>query len=300
MATSPERALELIHDEFGAHAGYRALHAKGRFYRGTFTATPRARELTRAAHMSGEPVPTTVRFSNGSGDPTLPDYAPDVRGLAVAFELADRSRHDIVSQTLPTYPFRDQEGFFDALRLRRPSAGTLLRAPLFAIRHPRALLELPESQRVMTSRASFAVRRYYAFHAFKWVDTDGGERWVRYRWLPTVDEPEPSRAETKRRGRDCLFDDLAERLVAGPVRMELEVQIAGPGDDPDDPSDEWPDDRERVIVGTLEVTGPDPDADDATIFDPMRVVDGIEPSNDPVLRYRPAVYSLSHTRRTAR
>ena len=30
----------------------------------------------------------------------------------------------------------------------------------------------------------------------------------------------------------------------------------------------------------------------------MRLVDGIEPSNDPVLRYRPAVYTLSHERRT--
>jgi catalase len=30
----------------------------------------------------------------------------------------------------------------------------------------------------------------------------------------------------------------------------------------------------------------------------MRVVDGIEPSNDPVLRYRPDVYTLSHARRT--
>jgi catalase len=299
VSTSPERALEKIHDAYGAHAGYRALHAKGRFYRGTFTATPRARELTRAAHMSGESVAATVRFSNGAGDPTLPDYAPDVRGLAVGFNLADGSRHDIVSQTLPTYPFGDHEGFFDALRLRRPSLDTLVRAPLFAIRHPRALLELPETQRMITSRASFVARRYYAFHAFRWVDAEGGERWVRYRWLPTVDEPEPSRAEAKQRGRDYLFEDLARRLERDPA-MRLEVQIAGPGDDPDDPSDQWPDERERVIVGDLEVTAIDPDPDDATVFDPMRLVAGIEPSDDPVLRYRPAVYSLSHARRTAR
>jgi catalase len=300
VSTSPERALEIIQEEYGAHSGHRALHAKGRFYRGTFTATPRARELTRAAHMTGEPVPATVRFSNGAGDPTQPDYAPDVRGLAVGFNLADGSRHDIVSQTLPTYPFSDQEGFFHALRLRRPSLGTLVRAPLLAIRHPRSLLQLPESQRVMTSRASYVARRYYAFHAYKWVDAGGGERWVRYRWLPTVDEPEPSRAEVKRRGRDYLFDDLAERLGRGAATMRLEVTVAGSGDDPHDPSDEWPDDRERVIVGDLEVTAIDPDPDEGTVFDPMRLVDGIEPSDDPVLRYRPAVYALSHARRTAR
>ena len=80
--------------------------------------------------------------------------------------------------------------------------------------------------------------------------------------------------------------------------MNLEVQIAGEGDNPHDPSDEWPDDRERVLVGTLEVTAVDDDADDSIIFDPMRLTDGIEPSDDPVLHFRPPVYGLSYARRT--
>jgi catalase len=81
--------------------------------------------------------------------------------------------------------------------------------------------------------------------------------------------------------------------------MRLEVRIAGEGDDPDDPSDEWPDDRETVTVGTLEVIAIDDEADDGIVFDPMRLVDGIEASNDPVLRFRPDVYTHSHARRTA-
>ena len=152
--------------------------------------------------------------------------------------------------------------------------------------------------KVLERRASFAARRYFPFHAYKWVDADGGERFIRYFWLPTVDEADLSKDEAKRRGRDYLFDELAERLERAPVRMELEVQIAGEGDDPDDPSDEWPAERERAVVGTLEVTAIDAGADDGIVFDPMRVVDGIEGSNDPVLRYRPAVYTLSHERRT--
>jgi catalase len=79
--------------------------------------------------------------------------------------------------------------------------------------------------------------------------------------------------------------------------MRLEVQIAAPDDDPHDPSNDWPEDRERVTVGTLEVTAIDDEADDGIVYDPMRLVDGIEASEDPVLRYRPAVYTLSHTRR---
>lgn len=296
--TTPEQAMEIIHARFGAHAGHRALHAKGVICTATFAATPEASRLTRAAQMSGETVPVTARLSNGGGDPTVPDYEPDVRGLAVSFHLPDGSRADILSQTLPHYPFHDQEGFLAAIAISKPSLGALARLPGFALRHPRAVARLPEAQRIMGRRASFAARTYYAFHAYKWIDSDGGERFVRYRWLPTVDEPDLSRDEVKRRGPDYLFDELAARLDREPVRMELEVQIAGPGDDPDDPSSEWPDGRERVIAGTLEITGLDPDADDGIVFDPMRVVDGIEPSGDPALRYRPAVYTLSHARRT--
>ncbi|MFL5869990.1 MAG: catalase [Solirubrobacterales bacterium] len=297
MATSPEKAMELIHARYGAHDGHRALHAKGVICTATFTATSEAARLTRAGHMQGGPVPTIARFSNGGGDPTVPDYVPDVRGLAVSFRLRDGSATDILSQTLPAFPFHDQEGFLAALAVSKPSLGALIRLPSFAVRYPKALAKLPEAQRLMGRRVSFAARTYYAFHAYKWIDADGGERFVRYRWLPTVDEPELAKDEVKRRGANYLFDELAERLEREPVRMRLEVTIAGDGDDPDDPSDDWPAERERLIAGTLEVSAIDPEADDGIVFDPMRVVDGIEPSGDPVLRYRPDVYTVSHARR---
>jgi catalase len=299
VTTSPERAMEIIHARYGAHDGHRALHAKGVICAASFTATPEAPDLTRAGHMSGEPVPATVRFSNGGGDPTVPDYVPDVRGLAVSFHLPDGSRTDILAQTLPHFPFRDQEGFLRAVEVSKPSLGALLKFPAFAFRHTNAISKLPEANRIMGRRASFAARTYYAFHAYRWIDAGGGERFVRYRWLPTIDEPDLPKDAVKGR-RDYLFEELSERLEREPVRMELEVQIAGEGDDPDDPSDEWPEERRRVIVGTLEVTDVDQDADDGIVFDPMRVVDGIEPSGDPALRYRPDVYTLSHARRTAR
>jgi catalase len=53
-------------------------------------------------------------------------------------------------------------------------------------------------------------------------------------------------------------------------------------------------------AGTIEVTGPDPDREqhgEVVVFDPTRVVDGIELSDDPILRYRAAAYSASVSRR---
>lgn len=296
--TTHDEALKIIHGRFGAHDGHRALHAKGVHCVGTFTATAEAATLTKAAHMSGTPVPATVRFSNGGGNPHVPDYVPDVRGLAVSWQLPDGSRTDMLSQTIPHFPFHDQEGFFALLQVSKPGVGALLRLPSFLARYPRAALQFREANSIIEQRLNFWAHRYFPFHAVKWVDADGGSRFVRYAWQPTVEETSLSKAEAKQRGRDYLFDALRERLVREPVRMELEVQIAAEGDNPNDPSDEWPEDRERVTVGTLEVTAIDGDADDGIVYDPMRLTEGIEPSDDPVLHYRPPVYSLSHARRT--
>ena len=296
--TTHDEAMDKIHARFGAHDGHRALHAKGIHCVGTFTATPDAAKLTRAAHMSGTPVPAKVRFSNGGGDPRVPDYVPDVRGLAVSFQLPDGKRTDMLSQTIPHFPFHDQEGFFATLAVSKPGLSGLLRLPAFLARYPRAALQFPEANGVIAQRLNFYAHRYFPFHAVKWVDADGGSRFVRYTWQPTVEERGLSKAEAKERGRDYLSDGLRGRLAQEPVHMDLEAQIAGEDDNPHDPSDEWPDDRQRVTVGTLEVTAVDDDADDGIIFDPMRLTDGIEPSDDPVLHFRPPVYGLSYARRT--
>src|SRR5262245_50282499 len=67
------RSAELVaavhQAEDGIFEGFRAAHAFGRIYAGTFTATPAAKTLTRAAHFQGTPVPVTARFSGAAGDP---------------------------------------------------------------------------------------------------------------------------------------------------------------------------------------------------------------------------------------
>jgi catalase len=80
------------------------------------------------------------------------------------------------------------------------------------------------------------------------------------------------------------------------VRFSLELQIAAPGDLVDDPTARWPATRERVTLGTLQLTDLDTEretGDDVLVFDPSRITDGIELSDDPVLRFRPAAYSDS-------
>ena len=128
---------------FGRHPGRRALHAKGILCKATFTATPEAGKLTRAAHMQGDSIPATVRLSNGGGNPNVPDYKPDVRGLAVKLYLPDGSRTDIVAQSVPRFPVRTPEAFVEPMLAQRPEPAIAWRMPLFLARHPATLLTLP-------------------------------------------------------------------------------------------------------------------------------------------------------------
>jgi catalase len=300
---SPQSALDIINARFGSHRGYRALHAKGILAKGTFTATPEAARLTRAQHMQGDPVPVTARFSNGGGDPTVPDYGPEVRGLAVKFYLPDGTRTDISAQTVPRFPVRTPDAFMNLVRASIPGAARLWRLPVFLATHPEVLPALRANVPSLAPPTSFATIPYNAVHAYKWIDAQDGERYVRYHWLPETEEPRLSRGDAKSRGRDYLHDEIKERLAREPVRFTLELTIAGPGDKIDDPSSVWPDDREKVAAGTLELTGLDTErekGDDVVVFDPTRVTDGIELSDDPVLRYRPAAYSESVERRMSR
>jgi len=79
------------------------------------------------------------------------------------------------------------------------------------------------------------------------------------------------------------------------------LQIAAPDDPVDDPTAPWRDDRETVVGGTLELTGLETGREtgaDVLVFDPTRVADGIELSDDPILRFRSPAYSASIERRS--
>ena len=295
-ATGPVEAIDVIADRFGRHPRTRALHAKGTWCRGSFTPTPGAAELCRAAHLRGEPVSVLARLSNGGGNPRIPDYAPDVRGLAVGFELPEGGRTDLVSQSVPKFFSSTPEEFLDFIRANtgRSAAWKL---PRFLATHPRALRHLPENAKALRRVASFAETRFYGVHAFRWLDADGAATHVRCDWRPAAGERWLGGGEAKRLGRDYLHEGVAGSL---PASWTLDVQVAEPGDDVDDPSSHWPSDRRRVDAGTLEldrVIG-DPERDgEIVVFDPVRITDGIELTADPVLAFRPAAYSESATRR---
>lgn len=299
MSVTPEQAVDVVNERFGRHAGRRALHAKGIFCAGTFTATPEAGRLCRAEHLSGAPIAVRARVSNGGGDPDVADHEPDVRGLAVKFALPDGTSTDISSQSVPRFAFAGVEPFLDFVRASERSPAGLLRLPLVLARQPKLLRSLPANAKAFAPPPSFANVHFYGVHAFKWLDAGGGSRWVRYEWVPQAGSERLGVRAARRLGRDYLFDEFRTRVAAGPVRWTLSVQIAAEDDDPHDPSAHWPPSRERIAAGTLEITSvtDDPEATGPVVFDPTRVTDGIELSDDPVLHFRTRAYTVSVDRR---
>ena len=299
-----ERAVDAANEIYGSHAGHRALHTKGILLAGVFTATEAAAGLTRAAHMQGDKLRATVRFSNASGDPAAPDFAQDGRGLAVKLYLPGGEKTDTVAVTRPTFFVRTPEDFVELMEARRPDPETgqpdLERLGAFLGAHPESATAIQAALQAKPP-ASYAQQRYFGIHAFKWVAPNGSERFVRYSWEPESGVAELTEEEARERGGDYLQEDIANRVAAGPVGFRLQAQLGDEGDPTDDPTVAWPEEREVVEVGRLELTGPEPEREqggDVLVFDPTRVVDGIELSDDPILRFRPGAYSVSIERRS--
>src|ERR1700752_338880 len=119
-----ERIVDAANAIYGTHPHRRALHAKGLYCSGTFTATPEAAAICRASHFQGNPVPALVRFSNGGGDPEGPDAQRESRGLGLKPRPPDGEESDILAVTTPAFVVRTPEEFLELMQLRAPDPET--------------------------------------------------------------------------------------------------------------------------------------------------------------------------------
>ncbi|BBX64331.1 catalase-related peroxidase [Mycobacterium saskatchewanense] len=299
-----ENILSTFSKIFGEHPGIRPAHGKGILLNGTFTPSAAAADLSQAPHLQQDPTPVVVRFSDSTGLPNIPDTDPNAlpKGLAVRFILGDRVHTDIIGHSTDGFPTRTGEEFLELLEAQATSdPANLAGSPLEAFlgSHPAALRFV---QQAKPFPASFARESFFGVSALKFTNAAGQSRFGRYRISPEAGNEYIDESQVQSKDDDYLFTELAERLAAGPIRFTLAVQLAQGSDVVDDATVHWPPDREVRELGTLELTGPV--ADDAAqqkhiIFDPIPRVAGIEPSDDPLLELRAAVYLISGRRRRA-
>lgn len=289
-----EKLIQQLDTIFGLHPGFRPAHAKGILLTGTFTPSPNASRLTKAPHVTRESTPVTVRFSNSTGVPLLPDNDPnaDPRGLAIRFHLAEHVHTDIVSHSTDGFPARTGEEFLEFLQALAGGA-----VEKFLGTHPAALAFV---QTPKPAPASFATEKYFGVTAMRFTNQEGVSRYGRYRIVPESAIEHLSADEAKTKQANFLFDEIKQRVASGPVGFRILVQLANQGDVVNDATIHWPEDRETVELGTVVLTTVAPDnasEQKKIIFDPIPRVEGIEPSDDPLLELRAAVYLLTGRRR---
>ena len=188
---------------------------------------------------------------------------------------------------------------FSAARIPDPATG----APdpekigAFIAAHPECL---PAVQATLEAKlpASYVTLPYFGIHAFRFVNAAGAGRFVRYRWEPEAGVATLPDDEVAGTAPGYLADELAARLAEGPASFMLVLQLADEGDDPTDPTTAWPDERETVVAGRLVLDTCTGHECDSLIFDPTRVVDGVECSDDAILLARSEAYGVSYARRT--
>lgn len=298
--TLAQQAVDSIEEFDGPYRGFRRAHAKGACFRAVFTPNGRAAALTTAAHLQQQEVPAVVRFSGSNPDPGMADLLSPAKGMAVQFQLPDGDVTNIVAATIPVFFARTPESFIDIMK----TAAAFKHKELSLREKIEAVIEhFSESKNAflhlgaLKPPVSYAAIRYFSIHAFYLVNDQGQRQAVKYEWEPDLGVHTLSASEAKSQSSDYLEEDLIKRTAQGKVDFKLNLVLGEPSDPTDDPTVIWPDQRTRLEVGTLSITGPIPEPE-GLVMDPTRMTPGIELSQDPILNFRHEAYAISHHRRS--
>lgn len=278
------------------HPGFRRAHAKGVCVTGTFQGSAQARMLSHAPTFSGEALPVLGRLSIGGGDPHGADNSARVRSLALRIGDNDGPQWRMAMNSFPFLAVATPEAFQQQTLAARPDPAAMA---AFLAAHPRAQA-FQQWARQAPWPDSWANTHYNSINTFRFIDGDGTTRLVRWSMRPQAPFRAMDAVQRQQADADFLAKDLQARLAQGPLRWDMVVTVAAPGDAVDDPSLPWPESREQVVVGTLTLARAEPQATGAcrdVNFDPLILPPGVAASDDPILAARSAVYSQSFNRR---
>jgi catalase len=293
---TPASMVGALHSAFGEHHA-RAVHAKGIILQGTFTPDPHAQELSQAKVFASGTVPVTVRFSDFTGIPDIPDTVGDAnpRGFAVKFRLPGGETLDLVTHSFNGFPTRNSDEFAQLLRAIGSSGGDAVKPTEL----DRFLAGHPVAKTFLTTQkpppVSYGTLSYFGVNAFAFVDASQRRRNVRYRFVPLAGEQFLDAKALAKKGPDYLQEEIAARVAAAPMIFDWYAQVAQAGDIADDPSIAWPEGRPLIKLGTVTIDRVDAEqmnADKTLLFLPGQLPAGIE-IVDPMIAVRNAAYPIS-------
>jgi len=299
----PNQMVSAFESAGGKHEGFRRSGAKGLCAVAEFVGNAEGRALSVSSAFSGTPVPAVARFSIGGANPKAPDNAKSQRNLALQFNLPDNETWLMGNISAPMFGAATPQQLLGRLVSLTPDPETKKvdadKVKAFTDANPEVLLQGKyfASQSVPSS---FAKVNYWGVHAFGFTDAAGKKQFGKWVFEPVGGTQGLSDDEAKAKGAEFLFDDLRQRVAAGPVAFDFMVQLAQPGDKIDSAVTPLPDERKKVSLGRLTIKSVSPDATGPCVtinYNPMVLPKGVEPSADPMLAARAAPYAVSLGRR---
>lgn len=299
----PNRMLDQFEATSGKFEGFRRSGAKGVCATGEFIGSAEGRALSTASAFSGRPVPVIVRFSVGGANPKAADNTRSQRNLALQFNLPNGEVWQMGNISAPVFGASSPEQMLGRLQSLQPDPATkapdAVKVKAFADANPEVLLQgrYYASQPVP---ASFGSVNYWGVHAFAFVDARGNKQFGKWIFEPVGGVQSLTDDEAKSRGPDFLLADLRQKVAAGNVAFDFNLQLAQPGDKLDSATVPLPEGRRKVTLGRLVVksVAPDSAGECLTItFNPMVLPKGVEPSADPMIAARAAPYAVGLGRR---
>lgn len=293
MNTLAKDTVNTVEEIMGKYEGYRRAHARGQVYEAKFTPAKAGLNYSSSPLFQHTELKTIVRFSHSSPDPTMADALSPIKGMAVKFLLPDGNEVNMAGATVPIFVAKEPEAFLEMLRIGR----SLKKGKPRLSKMVKLIRKYPESRaalklyRKIEAPKSFAYGNYYSIHAFYLVSKDKKRTPVKFTWEPANEE---------RKGKatyNTMEEEFNSRLESGQVKFNLTVQLGEKEDPCDNPTIEWPKKRVKINMGHLVIQKKLLNQEEDFLFDPTLTGEGIECSEDKILKFRKQIYSVSHGKR---
>lgn len=301
---TPQRFTNAIETSNGQiYRGFRRAHAKGVCVTGYFQGNGQGAELSNARLFAPVRTPFVGRLSVGGGSPYGLDGKARVRSMALELNSDDGQQWRMAMNSFPFFGVSSAQAFYEQTRANAADPATGKPDPAkqaaFAKAHPEFARFAAWAKNAPWS-TSWANTTYHGVNTFRFINRAGQSHNVRWSMLPQTPFAAMSPEQRAAADGDFLSEDLDARLLQGPLSWDMVVTVAGPEDSITDPSQSWPEERQRVSVGTVviesttaQTTGACRDIN----YDPLVLPTGVQGSADPILAARSAVYSVSFNRR---
>jgi catalase len=296
---TPNTVVDAFAPPGGPALGHRRNHVKGICFTGIFEANGAGSSLSQAPMLRAGQYPVIGRFNLATADIKAPDASVRVRGMGLQIAAPGGQLWRMAMIDAPFFPVATPRALYELVRASGSTDPNAMKT--FAAAHPE-IGHFGAWAQGAPWTGSYAEEPYNSLNSFLFTSAAGATHIVRWSLLPASTPVPVPPEELAKRPPDFLEREIAKRIKSGPLRWMLVIHVAEAGDPTANPSQEWPQNRRAVNVGTLTVQNIDAEANGPCRdinYDPTVLPKGMGTSDDPFPAARSSAYRRSYDLRTA-